>query len=80
MDRWINEIAKQHHPCQYSYYWVVGKYQNGEPSAGDSDQWTPNHGYVTITPTKIDVIVYEFMDEIRKWEEPAAPSAFNTQG
>ena len=79
MGRWVNEIVKQHHPRQYDYYWVVGEYQNDEPDAVDSDQWALNHGYVAITPTKMDVTAYEFMDEIREWEKPVALSAFNAQ-
>ena len=79
MGRWVNEIVKQHHPRQYDYYWVVGEYQNDEPDAEDSDQWALNHGYVAITPTKMDVTAYEFMDEIREWGKPVAPSTFNAQ-
>lgn len=63
---WINEIAKEHHPRGYDYYWVVGKYRNDEPGAEGTDQWALEHGYVAITPTKIDVTAYEFMDELKK--------------
>ena len=63
---WINEIAKEHHPRGYDYYWVVGKYRNDEPGVEGTDQWALEHGYVAITPTKIDVTAYEFMDELKK--------------
>ena len=65
--RWVNEIQKNHHPRGYDYYWVVGEYVNDEPEAQDSDQWAVNHGYVAITPTKIDVTDYEFKEQLDKW-------------
>jgi hypothetical protein len=43
------------------------KYVNDEPEAQDSDQWAVNHGYVAITPTKIDVTDYEFKEQLDKW-------------
>ena len=65
--QWVNEIATQHHPRGYDYYWLVGNFQNDEPEAQDTDQWALNNGYVAITPTKIDVTAYEMMDTIKKW-------------
>lgn len=69
LGRWVDEIVKEHHPRHYDYYWVVGRYQNDEPDAEDSDQWALDNGYVAITPTKMDVTAYEFMHEIRDWEK-----------
>ena len=61
---WINEVKKMHHPRGYDYYWMVGEYRNDEPEAEDTDQWAINHGYVAVTPTRIDVTAYEAMEEI----------------
>lgn len=66
--RWVKEIVKQPHPRGYDNFWVVGQYHNDEPDAPDTDQWALDHGYVAITPTKIDVTAYEFIDELKKWE------------
>lgn len=66
--RWIKEIVKCHHPRNYDYYWVVGQYNNDEPDAEDTDQWALGHGYISITPTKIDVTDYEFMDRLKQWD------------
>lgn len=68
MGRWVNEIVKEHHPRGYDYFWVVGEYHNDEPDAADSDQWALHHGYVSITPTRIDVTAYEFMEELNTWD------------
>ena len=56
---WTQELHKCHHPRGYDYYWMVGHYQNDEPEATDTDRWALDHGYVAITPTRIDVTAYE---------------------
>ena len=63
---WGSEITTCHHPRGYDYYWMVGRYQNDEPMAQDTDRWALDHGYVAITPTRIDVTSYEVMDELRE--------------
>ena len=65
--RWIHEVQKQHHPCGYDYFWMVGEYLNDEPDAEDTDQWALHHGFVAITPTHMDVTAYDYMDTLRKW-------------
>lgn len=41
--------------------WMVGDYRNDEPEATDTDQWAVNNGYISITPTKIDVTDYDWI-------------------
>ncbi len=65
---WVNEIVKRQHPHGYDYYWVVGKYENHEPDAQDTDQWALNNGYISITPTQIDVTAYDFMKQVEGWD------------
>ena len=64
---WGNEVTKCHHPRGYDYWWMVGRYQNDEPEADDTDNWALAHGYVAITPTRIDVTDYPAMDLIKSW-------------
>ena len=74
--RWINELVSRHHPRGYDYHWMVGEYVNDEPKADDTDNWALLHGYVAVTPTRIDVTAYEEMAQVRtlvsieKTEEP----------
>jgi 5'-nucleotidase len=63
---WVNEITTCHHPRGYDYYWMVGHYQNHETDAEDSDRWALEHGYIAITPTRIDVTAYEAIDNLNK--------------
>ncbi len=65
--RWVNEIVKEQHPRGYDYFWMVGHFHNDEPEAADSDQWALNHGYVAITPTKMDVTAYEYIEHLNDW-------------
>ena len=60
---WCNEVKKCHHPRGYDYWWMVGSYRNDEPEAEDTDRWALDHGYVAITPTRIDVTAYEAMEK-----------------
>ena len=62
---WIHEVEKRHHPRGYDYYWMVGEYRNDEPEATDTDQWALNHGYISITPTKIDVTNYDLLNSFK---------------
>ena len=56
------------HPRGFDYYWMTGHYRNDEPDATDNDQWALAHGYVTVTPSKIDVTDYEVLDKMKSWE------------
>jgi 5'-nucleotidase len=63
---WGSEVTKCHHPRGYDYWWMVGHYQNDEPEAEDTDNWALLHGYVAITPTRIDVTAYEAMEKLKE--------------
>ena len=63
---WLQEIETCHHPRGYDYYWMVGRYHNDAPDASDTDRWALDHGYVAITPTRIDVTAYEQMKDIER--------------
>ena len=62
---WGNEVFTAKHPSGYDYYWMVGEYTNDEPEAEDTDNWALTHGYVAITPTRIDVTDYETVERMK---------------
>lgn len=66
---WDNEAVKCRHPRGYDYYWMTGSYTNDEPEAADTDNWALTHGYVAITPTRIDVTDYETVKLLKDWEK-----------
>jgi len=45
----------------------VGRYQNDEPEADDTDNWALAHGYIAITPTQIDLTAYGAIELIKDW-------------
>lgn len=65
---WYNEVEKRRHPRGYDYWWMMGRYQNDEPDAEDTDNWALAHGYVAITPTQIDVTAYSAIETIKSWQ------------
>lgn len=65
---WSKEVTRCHHPRGHDYFWMVGHYQNDEPEAQDTDRWALDHGYVAITPTRMDVTAHEAIDAISQWE------------
>ena len=66
---WAGEVAKCHHPRGYDYYWMMGHYQNDEPDATDTDRWALDHGYVAVTPTRIDVTAHDAFPLLQSWEQ-----------
>ena len=65
---WDNEMVKCRHPRGYDYWWMVGRYTNDEPEAEDTDNWALRHGYIAITPTKIDITSYEMIEQMKNWD------------
>lgn len=49
------------------YYWLGGKYAGFKPIEG-SDCEVLDKGFISITPCKIDVTQYEFMENLSRWE------------
>jgi 5'-nucleotidase len=48
------------------YYWLGGKYAGYKPIEG-SDCEVLDEGYISITPCRIDVTQYEFMEDLSNW-------------
>lgn len=65
---WGNEVVRVRHPRGYDYFWLTGEYTNDEPEAEDTDNWALVHGYVAITPTKVDVTDYDMIERMRDWK------------
>lgn len=70
---WTNEWKRCQHPRGGEYFWLTGKFENAEkeaprPGVVNPDRSSLDEGYITITPTRIDVTAYEFMDELNSWK------------
>ena len=50
---------------------MVGEYSNDEPDDDTTDNWALAHGYIAITPTRMDVTSYEMLEQMNGWfDEP----------
>lgn len=65
---WIHEVVTERHPLGYDYHWMVGHFRDDEPEATDTDQWAVKHGYIAVTPTKIDVTDYQLLEVLKNME------------
>ena len=65
--KWDNEWVRYRHPAGKEYFWLTGEFVNHEPDEEETDQWALNHGYVAVTPTRIDVTDYDLLEEMRGW-------------
>ena len=52
---------------------MTGEYCDDEPGATDNDRWALANGYVSLTPTLMDVTAYEMLDKMKGWESPSRP-------
>lgn len=67
---WENEWVSIPHPRggESKLYWLTGNFANYEPQATDNDRWALDNGYVSITPTLIDMTAYALLEEMKEWE------------
>lgn len=62
---WTKELESRTSPRGYQYYWLVGEFRSADTPEDNSD-WNGLHqGYVTVTPTKVDITAYEVMEELK---------------
>lgn len=67
--RWENEWVSIPHPRGggSNLYWLTGNFTNHEPEATDTDKWALDNGYVSITPTQIDMTAYPLLEAMKSW-------------
>ena len=63
---WGNEWEKRVSPRGFEYWWLVGDYTSTDPVDAETDYAMLRKGYVTVTPTKIDITAYEAFDTLKQ--------------
>jgi len=48
---------------------LLGQYHNDEPTATDTDHYALQNGYISVTPTRIDITDYDVLDKLKAWEQ-----------
>jgi 5'-nucleotidase len=66
---WTSEWFSMQHPRGQQYFWLTGTFENHEPDAMDTDMWALKHNRVAVTPIRLDVTAYEFMDSLKSLEK-----------
>ena len=51
---WSDEYKEYTDPHGHKFYWLTGRFENGEPEASDTDEWCLAHGIVSVVPTLLD--------------------------
>lgn len=66
---WTNEWEVCPRQNDRNYFWLTGEFVDHEPKNEKNDHWALANGYVAITPTKVDLTAYDFIDELNQWIE-----------
>ena len=59
------EVKEYISPSGYLYYWIGGKENLSKTCDENSDYTAVKEGYISITPIKIDLTAYEYMDFLK---------------
>jgi 5'-nucleotidase len=62
-----DSIVKRVDQRKKNYYWLGGEYVGFEPIES-SDCVAVDQGYISVTPLRIDVTQYDFLDTLEKWK------------
>lgn len=67
--RYVGEYVKQLTPDGREVYWLSGEICLADPINQNWDVALLEKGYATLVPCNIDVTDYEFIQEIKHWDE-----------
>ena len=62
-----NKIVKRIDQRNKDYFWLGGEYQGFEPIKS-SDCVAVDKGFISVTPLRIDITQYDFLEELEKWK------------
>ena len=62
---WREEFFPRTDPHGREYFWLTGGFQNGEPTAEDSDEWALANGYVAVVPVQVDMTEYKQLEQLK---------------
>lgn len=67
--RWTREFMEMQDPTGRNVYWLTGEFFNEDPDNVNNDEWALANGYAALVPLRIDMTAYNFIEQIKKWEE-----------
>lgn len=65
--RWDEAFEKRTDPRNQDYYWLTGKFVNGDPRS-DTDSWALTNNYISVVPIQFDLTAHQAIEQISNWE------------
>ncbi len=63
---WVEEFDKRINPQGKAYYWLTGKFVNGDKGE-DTDEWALANNYVSVVPVQFDLTAHHFLQKLNSW-------------
>lgn len=64
---WREEFEHRKDPNGYDYFWLTGAFEDMEPQAEDTDEWSLRNNYVSVVPVQFDLTAYRHLSDLKKW-------------
>ncbi len=61
---WESEWENCYRSGGNPYFWLSGSLVHLDRENQESDQWAISNGYVSVTPVRVDLTAYEYIDEL----------------
>ncbi len=65
--KWQENFDERKDPGGRSYYWLTGKFINGDHGE-DTDEWALANNYISVVPTQFDLTAYHAIPYLNDWE------------
>lgn len=62
--RWVEEFEERKDPYGRTYYWLGGRFVNGDQRS-NTDEQALAENYISIVPVKFDFTAYEYLDKLK---------------
>lgn len=62
-----DRLVRGEDPSGRPYYWITGDDPGGDTETPDTDVWAIHHGYVAITPVRLDMTDPDLMQRVGGW-------------
>ncbi len=61
--RWVEEFEERKDPHGRSYFWLAGRYENGD-KRNDTDEKALANNYVSVVPSHTDFTAHKYVDKL----------------
>lgn len=67
MRHYTDELIRTLDPAGRPYYWITGVEPSGDTETPDTDIWAVHHGYVSVTPIRLDMTEERLLQQVKGW-------------